>query len=71
MPQNQEPKLWHPAHFTHKASRGPGDEPSRPSIDGRHIVIILNNPLEDKDLLLDICNNGMHDLKARIVCFIG
>ena len=70
MPQSQNPKLWRPARFTHGATHRSGDEPSGSGIAGWHFVIILNSPLENKDLLVDVCINGTHHIKARIVCFI-
>ena len=71
MPQNQNPKLWHPARFTHGGSRVSDHESSEPGIDSQHTVIILNNPLENKDLLVDVCINGMHHIKARDMYLFG
>ena len=63
MTQDQSPKLWHPARFTHGGS---DDEPFGPAVVMQHAVIILNNPLENKDLLVDVCIKGMHHIGARI-----
>lgn len=62
MAPDQSPKTWHPARCTHG---GPGDEPIGPAVVRQHIVIILNNPLEDKDLLVDICTKGMHPIESK------
>ena len=49
------PKLWLPARFTHGGIHQPFDESFH-----EHGVIILNNPLKNKDLLVDICSKGTH-----------
>lgn len=63
MTHDHSPKTWHPARFTHG---GLGDEPVGPAVSRQHIVIILNNPLEDKDLLVSICTKGMHLIAQKI-----
>ena len=65
MVQDQNPKLWHPARFTHGGIHGSCDGPFGPDIVKQHIVIILNNPLEDKSLLVDVCLEGIHHTRAR------
>ncbi len=69
--QDQEPKSWHPARFTHGGIRGSGDEIISPSVTGQHGVIILNNPLKNKDLLADVCMGGIHHTRARGFQFIA
>lgn len=63
MAHDQGPKTWHPARFTHGGS---GDELFGPAGFRQHVVIILNNPLEDKDLLVDICTKGVHLIAQKI-----
>lgn len=60
MVQDDKPKLWHPARFTHGGLHGSGDGPSGSDEIKQHAVIIPNNPLENKDLLLDVCAEGIH-----------
>ena len=65
MAQNQKPKLWHPARFTHGSVRGSGDENVGPNQSGQHTVIILNNPLDNKELFVGVCLEGMPHSKAK------
>lgn len=66
MVQDQNPKSWDPARFTHGHIHGLGDEAFEPDAFKQHTVIILNNPLENKNLLFDVC------MEARcIVCADG
>ena len=65
MSQDQNPKSWDPARFTHGHIHGLGDEAFEPDAFKQHTVIILNNPLENKTLLFDVCMEGMHRIKAR------
>lgn len=85
MVQDQNPKLWHPARFTHGSIHGSGDGPFGPDEVKQHTVIILNNPLENRNLLVDVCiearcivcadggANRLHDLhlagKEKTICF--
>ena len=69
MAQDQNIKLWHPAHFTHGRIHGSSDEPFGPDISMQHTVIILNNPLDNKNLLADVCVDGMHHVKAGYLGF--
>lgn len=64
MAQERESKLWQPARFTHGGVHGSGDERFGPNSFGQHTVIILNNPLENKELLADVCIKGMLHFKA-------
>ena len=65
MIQDQGPKVWHPIRFTKGGIREVGDEYFGPAVVREHAVIILNNPLENIDLLLDICAKGTHRIMAR------
>ena len=65
MTQDQDPKLWQPARFTHNDIHGAGDGPFGHDPTRQHTVIILNNPIENKDLLASICTEGMCQIKAR------
>ena len=65
MVQNQISKLWHPARFVHCAIRGSDDPPDGQDGLRQYSVIILNNPLENKDLLVSVCVQGMHDIKLK------
>lgn len=60
MVQDQIPKLWHPARFTHGGTYGSDNDPFGSDAIKQHVVIILNNPLENRDLLLDVCVEGIH-----------
>lgn len=71
MVQDQNPKLWHPARFTHGSIHGSGDGPFGPDEVKQHTVIILNNPLENRNLLVDVCIEGMHHIKARDAGFMA
>ena len=64
MVQDQKPKLWHPARFTHGVMDGSGNGPIGSDAMKQHAVIILNNPLENKTLLVDVCTEGMHRIKV-------
>lgn len=64
MAQDQKFKMWHPAHFTHGRIRGLSDEQFGPDVSMQHTIIILNNPLDNKNLLVDVCIDGMHYVKA-------
>ena len=59
MAEDRKLKLWHPARFTHGHIHGSGDEEDGTK---QYSVIILNNPLENKDLLVDVCSRGRHDV---------
>ena len=65
MVQDQSPKLWQPARFTHGGIHTSDAELIGPDVTKEHAVIILNNPLENKELLVDICIEGMHHINAR------
>ncbi len=65
MVQDQSPKLWQPARFTHDGFHTSGDELIGHDAIKQRAVIILNNPLENKNLLVDICIEGMHHINAR------
>lgn len=67
MGQDQNSKIWHPARFTHGPIHGQGDESVGCDDVEQHTVIILNNPLESKELLIDVCTEGMHHIKAKIL----
>lgn len=64
MVQDQKPKLWHPARFTHGGMAASSNGPFGPNAMKQHAVIILNNPLENKTLLVDVCVKGIHHIKA-------
>ena len=51
-------KTWLPARFTHGGIRGLGNGPFGSAAIKQHAIIILNNPLENKDLLFDVCVEG-------------
>lgn len=59
MVQDQDPKLWHPARFTHGGIHASGNGPFGSDAIKQHVVIILNNPLENKNLLIDVCVRGI------------
>ena len=65
MAQDRNTKIWHPARFTHGGIHESGDGPFGPADIKQHIVVILNTPLENKDLLVDACLEGMHHTKTR------
>lgn len=85
MAQDQNPKLWHPAQFIHGRMYGSGEETFGPDGFKQHTVIILNNPLDNKNLLVDVCidarcivcadggANRLHDLhltgREETICF--
>ena len=71
MGQDQTPKRWHPARFIHSRIRSSGDEPFGPEVIKQHAVIILNNPLENKKLLVDVCIEGMHRIQAKDTVFMA
>ena len=64
MVQDQNIKLWHPARFTHGGMHGSGNGPLRSDAIKPHAVIILNNPLENRDFLLDVCLEGIHRIST-------
>lgn len=59
MVQDQNPKLWRPARFSHGRVYNPLDEPFTPDTTKQHAVIILNNPLENISLLVDVWIKGI------------
>ena len=54
--------IWNPARFTHSHASMHYDEP--------FAVVILNQPLEDKALLVDVCSRGSYpgDIASRRLC---
>ena len=52
-------RLWYPALFTHGGIYGSSAGPPGPDALSQHAVVILNNPLENKDLLAQVCTKGM------------
>lgn len=65
MVQDLNHKTWHPARFTRGGIHGSGDEPLGFDVVKQHAVIILNNPLKNKDFLVDVCTKGMYHLEAK------
>lgn len=55
MPSDPLVKTWQPARFT----IGTLDQPTNPSTESTYAVLILNQPLEQRDLLIDVCSKGM------------
>ena len=60
MVQVHTSKLWHPARFTHGSIYGSSAGPTGLDSIRQHAVIVLNNPLDNKDLLVHIFTEGMH-----------
>ena len=60
---NHDLLKYNPAHFT--LSR------ITTSYDVHFAVIILNQPIEDKALLVDICSRGIFDCIGQIHVFMG
>ncbi len=46
---------WYPAQFT----LGPDERSLKPSIENPYQVLVLNQPIKNKSLLLKICENGI------------
>ena len=65
MAQDRNTKIWHPARFTHGGIHESGDGPFGPDVIKQHTVIMLNTPLENEDLLVHACLEGMHHTKTR------
>ena len=65
MAQDRKPKLWYPAHFTHGGIRGSENGPFGSDAIKQHAVIILNNPLENRDMLIDACIEGIHRVSKQ------
>lgn len=67
MVEDPRPKSWDPARFTYRHTHGSGDGAFGTDVVKQHTVVILNNPLENKTLLVDVCVEGEHHTKARVL----
>ncbi|KAM0797329.1 thiamine pyrophosphokinase [Usnea florida] len=66
MAQDQKPKSWYAARFTHGGIRGSGNKSPYSNLPNQYNVILLNNHLENTKLLVDICAQARH-----VVCADG
>ena len=57
-------RLWYPALFTHGGIYGSSAGPPGPDALSQHAVVILNNPLKNKDLLAQVCTKGYASLSG-------
>ena len=58
MVTRQDSKLWQPERFTHGVSARESGPQVKTNGIIPYLTIILNNPLENRQLLIDICNDG-------------
>ena len=59
MTEDQTPKSWYAARFTHGSISGSGNRPLDSDLLNQYNVILLNNPLENTQILVDICAKGI------------